>query len=83
MALWGLVVAKGEKKPGRGASISSSLAKSQFETVMSPKLFAPLEKKYVSSLATYAEICCAIIRVPGLDDVTEGFFFLSFFLVFF
>ena len=36
------------------------------------KIFAPLKSKFVSSVATFAEVCLAVIRVPGLEDVTEG-----------
>ena len=40
--------------------------------VVSPRVFAPLKNKFVSSVATFAEVCLAVIRVPGLEDVTEG-----------
>ena len=36
------------------------------------KVFAPLKSKFVSSVATFAEVCLAVVRVPGLEDVTEG-----------
>ena len=39
---------------------------------VSPKIFSPLKNKFVSSVATFAENCLAVIRVPGLEDVTEG-----------
>ena len=49
------------------------------EKIATPMIYAPLRKKFVSDIATYAEVCFAVVRVPGLDDVTEGFFFLFFF----
>ena len=49
--------------------------------VTQPQLFNPLRSKFVSYIATYAEVCFAVIRVPGVDDVTEGFF--TFFFLFF
>ena len=63
------------------------------EKVTAPMIYSPLRKKFVSDIATYAEVCFAVVRVPGLDDVTEGknehlyiksdlFLFLIFFLQF-
>eukprot|EP00009_Paramoeba_aestuarina_P003794 CAMPEP_0201514524 /NCGR_PEP_ID=MMETSP0161_2-20130828/6344_1 /ASSEMBLY_ACC=CAM_ASM_000251 /TAXON_ID=180227 /ORGANISM="Neoparamoeba aestuarina, Strain SoJaBio B1-5/56/2" /LENGTH=419 /DNA_ID=CAMNT_0047911107 /DNA_START=154 /DNA_END=1410 /DNA_ORIENTATION=- len=43
----------------------------EMEKVLAPRIYSPLRKKFVSDIATYAEVCFAVIRVPGLDDVTE------------
>ena len=42
------------------------------EKITSPVIYSPLGAKFVSDIATYAEVCFAVVRVPGLDDVTEG-----------
>jgi len=58
VALWGQVIQEQKRKV-------------LLEKVGVPTLFGPMRNKFVSSIATYKKVCFAIIRVPGLDDVTE------------
>ena len=51
----------------------------QMATVTTPTLYHPLRHKFVTNVVTSENVCIALIHVPGMDDVTEGFLFcLSF-----
>jgi hypothetical protein len=58
VSLWGLVVSGPDKE----------------KSVNFPKLYAPLRRKCVTNLISSEFVWFAIVRVPGLDDVTEGEF---------
>ena len=63
--MWGRVVGGGKERGREGGGV-------ELEEVCSPEIFLLLKNKFVSMIATSSEATFAIINVPGLDDVTEG-----------
>ena len=57
VALWGRVLTSDGK---------------DLESVSEPEIFRPLDRKFVTKVVTFFTVCFALVRVPGMDDITEG-----------